>query len=188
MKVRALNTITTAEAAAAALQEYKQNRDVYDGRDWEIERIYRAIARGKTVISINSAIRNAGTDEFGRPRLAIMRADQERCICRPYYSDSVLFTNTDNRRHADLNFEIPWPSLERIPCSRSIQARLPRIPPRHRPKGDTLAKYHLLWEADWSEIPRDPYLLKRIGKDAWIVLAEWDLTEVELLVLRTNAK
>ena len=36
--------------------------------------------------------------------------------------------------------------------------------------------YHLLWEADWTAIPRDPYLLKRIGRDAWVVLADPDDT------------
>jgi len=67
------------EDAAAALREYKQHRGSYDKADWEIERIYREIARGKTVMSALQAIRDGGLDEFGRslPRLWV-GADTER--------------------------------------------------------------------------------------------------------------
>lgn len=64
---------------------------------------------------------------------------------------------------------------------------MPRIPPQHRPAAKHLSGYHILFEADWRSIPADPYLLKKIGKDAWAVVAAWDLTEVELLVMRSNA-
>lgn len=49
-------------------------------------------------------------------------------------------------------------------------------------------KYHILWEAEWSPIPpRDPMLLRRIGKaDLWVVVAHWDLTEVERAALSTR--
>lgn len=175
-------------AAATALREYKQHRDVYDKRDWEIERIYRAIARGKTVISAFDAIRRAGLDEAGRPRLALMRADQDVCICDYYCSEYIILKHANGcSRAAEWYFQIPWPNR----AKRAIQdarARLPRIPPQHRPAAGTLSLYHVLWEADWEAIPRDPYLLKRIGKDAWVVLAAWDLTEVELSVLRAHER
>ena len=44
MNVQSLSV--TPEAAVAALREYKAHRNVYDARDWEIERIYRQIAKG----------------------------------------------------------------------------------------------------------------------------------------------
>ena len=35
--------------------------------------------------------------------------------------------------------------------------------------------------------PRDPYLLRRIGKaDLWLVVASWELTEVEMAALSTR--
>jgi len=75
-----MNTVVfqvSPAVAAAALIEYKKHRSAYDKRDWEIERIYRHIAKGKTVISVADSIRAAGCDALGRPRLAIMRADQQ---------------------------------------------------------------------------------------------------------------
>lgn len=51
-----------------------------------------------------------------------------------------------------------------------------------------MAKYHILWEAEWAPIPpRDPMLLRRIGEaDLWVVVAHWDLTEVERAALATR--
>lgn len=176
----------TAAQAYAALHEYKQHRSVYDKRDWQIERIYRAISKGKTVISLNAAIPSGGIDALGRPHLAIMRADQEECECIAWLSEKVVFRNVGLSKSADWYFEIPW--ANRIKCTSAIvRARLPRIPPQHRPASADLHKYHILWEADWHDLPRDPMLLRRIGKDAWVVVAAWDLTDVELSVLRAHA-
>lgn len=40
----------------------------------------------------------------------------------------------------------------------------------------------------WQRVPpRDPFLLRRIGKaDLWLVVAMWDLTEVERAALATR--
>jgi len=36
-------------------------------------------------------------------------------------------------------------------------------------------------------VPRDPYLLRRLGKgDLWLVVAAWDLTEVERAALQSR--
>lgn len=183
MNVQSLNV--TASAAEQALTEYKSHRNVYDARDWEIERLYRQIAKGKKIISVNDAIRAGGVDDRGRPRLAIMRADQQAVRCNAHGSGSVLFTNETSSRAREWHFDIPWPN--RPACREyTLRALLPRIPPRHRPPASNLHKYHVLWEADWTSVPRDPYLLKRIGQDAWIVLAAWDLTDVEVSVLRAH--
>ncbi len=188
MNVPTLNV--TQEAARQALLQYKAHRNVYDKRDWEIERIYRQISRGKTVISAFDAIRAGGLDEYGRPKLALMRADQQACRADVYYSDKIVITNEHRSKAAEWHFEIPWP--DRPPRSNGARgwthvARLPRIPPQYRPTKGILSQYHLLWEAEWAAVPpRDPYLLKRIGKDAWVVLAAWDLSDVEISVLRAH--
>lgn len=189
MKVQALSELVTKEYALEALRAYKAHRNAYDKRDWEVERIYRAISKGKTVISINDVIPKGGLDERGRPRLAIMRSDQEFCICERYLSDEIVLRAGNGRsRASDLYFKIPWPNRAELGNERfeSARARTPRIPPQHRPETKELSKYHLLWEADWHDLPRDPYLLRRIGKDAWAVCAAWDLTDVELSVMRAH--
>lgn len=175
----------TKEQAGVALLEYKAHRANYDARDREIERIYRQISKGKTVISVNDAIVRGGTDELGRPRLAIMRADMETAECDAWSNDTVRFMAERGSRAADRDFRIPWTGRAVINRSRLV-ARLPRIPPQHRPPASELSKYHILWEADWTALPRDPFLLKRLSADAWIVLAAWDLTDVELSVLKAR--
>lgn len=172
------------EVAARALRTYKANRGVYDRYDWEIERIYRQISKGNKVISAFESIRAAGIDDLGRPRLALMRADQHMVICDAYNSSGVTFRASYMSRAKEWYFAIPWPNRSKTNTTH-LTAQLPRIPPQHRP-AKNIADYHLLWEADWSSVPRDPILLKRIALDAWIVLAAWDLTEVELSVMRTR--
>ncbi len=183
MNVQPMNV--KPEVAAEALRQYKAHRGVYDKRDWEIERIYQQIAKGKKVISVFDAIRSGGVDELGRPRLAIMRADQPFVRCRAWSSQNVIFQNPGSSRAREWYFDIPWPGRVKT-AGREVQALLPRIPPQYRPSG-LLPNYHLLWEANWVDVPADPMLLKRIGQDAWIVLAAWDLTDVELSVLRAHA-
>lgn len=174
----------TQEAALVALGEYKKHRDVYDQKDWEVERIYRAISKGKTVISGQDSIRNAGLDEKKRPRLAICQAHAHFCRCYSLSDSFVFGIDPGNWGHAmQGKLTVPWPGLGYIS---TLRAALPRIPPQHRPHGDTLSNYHMLWEADWTDLPRDPYLLRRIGRDAFVVLAAWDLTPVEMNVLRSH--
>lgn len=187
MNVATLNV--TPEVAAEALKQYKAHRGVYDTRDWEIERIYRQIARGRKVISIQSAMAAAGLDELGRPKLALCRADQrevrvnvrrQNIIGSSGPSTRINFKGI-NQGGNGIDIIVPIDPPQQ-PWAR---AALPRIPPQHRP-AKNLDQYHILWEAEWTALPDDPYLLKRIGKDAWIVLAAWDLTDVELSVLRAH--
>jgi hypothetical protein len=66
-----------------------------------------------------------------------------------------------------------------------LKAMAPVIPPALRP-AHHLRNYHLLWEAEWSRIPRppgDPALLKHVAGDLYAVLAVWDLTPLEQAVL-----
>lgn len=174
----------TQQQALVALREYKQHRSVYDKRDWEIERIYRQISKGKAVISAIEAVRLAGLDQKGWPKLALMRADQQVCRCEAYSGWRILRATGTWSKAAEWYFKIPFPGAPWM--SEDAIARLPRIPPQHRPPQARLANYHILWEADWVGIPRDPYLLRRIGKDAWVVCAAWDLTDVEVAVMRAH--
>lgn len=164
--------------AEKALSAYKIHRSSYDTRDWEIEKIYRAIAKGKKVISVRKAIQQAGVDSQNRPKLAIAPAHLQRVRC-VRNRDEVVFTNWPDGR---IEIKIPFPGMIN---ANSCQALMPRIPPQHRPAQSVLKHYHILFEADWTAAPPvDPYLLRRISSDAWIILAAWELTEVELSVIR----
>lgn len=64
---------------------------------------------------------------------------------------------------------------------------VPLIPPNLRPK-DSLENYHILWDVQGSwfnEPPKDPFLLKHIDGDLFAVIAEWDLTDLEISVLKS---
>jgi hypothetical protein len=180
MNVASLNV--TPDAAQQALKQYKAHRGSHDKNDWEIERIYRQIAKGKTVISIVDAIMRGGHDEMGRPRLAIARADDTVCYCQV---ETGKLRYAPHRGYSRRHFQIACVWAVSNSKLWGLKALLPRIPPQHRPLKN-LSDYHVLWEASWTDIPRDPYLLRRIGKDAWIVLAAWDLTDVEISVLRAH--
>jgi hypothetical protein len=175
--------------ATEALTIYQAHRQAHDPKDLEIVRIYRAIAKGKRVISVQDSIVAGGVDERRRPRLAICQADAEFCRCRQdFHSGDITFgiANPADRWKESRKISIRWPkTLGNFDTCRAV---LPRIPPQFRPVAAELPGYHILWEADWVSVPQDPMLLRRIGKDAWVVLAAWDLTPVEMNVLRATSK
>jgi hypothetical protein len=66
----------------------------------------------------------------------------------------------------------------------NADASVPGVPPALRPadKGWP-SKHYVLWETDWDDVPEDPALLKPLGALLYVVVATWDLTELEQAVL-----
>lgn len=156
---------------------------------------YRALARGKRVISGAEAIAQGGVGTDGLPRLALVRADAERCFVRYSAGGRVEFCANGRafgqRVHRSLRRAfgpetLPrWtpPVERRWETLREGEARVPLVPPRFRP-AHALSNYFVLWEATWSRLaPKDPALLKDIGGGLYVVLAIWDLTPLEQAVL-----
>jgi hypothetical protein len=165
---------------------------------------YRAIAAGKPVIDLALAMKAAGLNDQGLPRLAIARAD-ERAIRWWAAGDSA--PNAEGkwvwRSNGGGRFEpgqmvrgsvqrrtritpLPADTFDRGRVRRvyNVEAIAPTIPPEHRPEG-RLDRFHVLWEAVWQPAPPvDPLLLRHLGGFLYVVLAEWDLTELEQAVLR----
>jgi len=65
------------------------------------------------------------------------------------------------------------------------EAIVPIIPPGIRP--DKLEDHFILWEADWKDVPIDPVLLSHIAGPVYKVVGEWDLTDLEQLVLKQQS-
>lgn len=171
--------------ARALYRKYKEHQHWAEPIDREIQRTYQLIAQGRVVIKALESIRVAGVDEQGRPKLAIMRADQTRCRAELWCDGSLRFLPTGQwgARDSARVFNFPAGTLPRRSAHASLDAIIPIVPIHLRPKR-ALANYHILWEADWRAVPADPVLLRRIGKaDLWLVLAAWDLTEVERAAL-----
>lgn len=187
MKVDKLEV--TKAKARELFEAYRAHKGQQTPEDAEIESIYRLIGQGKTVIRAVESIKQAGLGEDKRPRLALARADTRACWWHPALDGGGQFTASESFRgpattrttlHAD-TFARPadWNERRRL----EGKAMVPIIPVYLRPKA-ALSNYHILFEAEWSNVPPvDPILLRKIRGDAWLVLAAWDLTPVEVAAM-----
>jgi hypothetical protein len=163
-------------------QAYQENRGHMTNDDRAIAAIYKRIAAGKLVIRALSSITAAGVGTDLLPKLAIMRADEHKVQCVSMNNEVRM--QTLGRSHAvDRNFRLNMPGAKYE--TRTRIADVPLIPVHLRPR-KAIEKYHVLWEADWNQYPVDPYLLRRFGEDAWLVVASWDLTPVERAVMSSK--
>lgn len=191
MKAEALTQVNR-EQARELWQKYQTHRNYQSPADAEIAAIYKRIAQGKTVIRALESIRAAGVDEKGLPKLAIARADMPLCYWHTSHSGDCEFNDSRWRTSRSTvalksrTIRMSWPGVPNL--NGVHEAQVPLIPVHLRPKRG-LANYHILWEAEWTKrYPVDPYLLRRFGGDAWLVVAAWDLTDVERAVMSSRLK
>lgn len=197
--------ITMARAEAAELyRKYRAHKAYSEPIDWEVQRTYQLLAQGKVIIRAIDSIKAAGLDDKGLPKLALAPATATACHIRRDSSGSLIMGPNDDFWHTRKNqlrfreetFAFPadsflvkerWSNDRRRASHTDHKAVTPPVPVDVRPRRG-LDNYHVLWEAEWEPIPpRDPYLLRRIGKaDLWLVVAHWDLTEVERAALSTR--
>lgn len=192
-------TVTMDPAEARAhLEEY---RDALRGRaDDEFERAaeaYEALADGLPILRLSEAFKAAPEDELGRPRLAIARADRKE-VYMERERHSLAFDARQGagpfaggQRTRTLNLSVPYSDRGVGTDVVKGWAMVPMIPPRCRPRGHGRG-WFILWEVEeWADRSafvqpdRDPLLLKSLGGslELFAVLAEWDLTDVERLIL-----
>lgn len=190
---------------------FLSKRKVKDPELVAAERIYYHLALGKKLIDVGKAIREGGFDDEMRPRLAIARADR-RQICflwrtfdqsgsfnanlsewSGHQHESLIERVNFNRRHGVRKYHDAERTRMYQPDIKAF-ALVPMVPPQLRPKAP-LSQFHILWEVEqWADQrigakpPVDPYLLQRISGDIFEVIAEWDLTEVERLVMEGRAR
>jgi hypothetical protein len=180
-------TLDRSEAHKMWLK-YQTHKHYQSPFDAEVERIYKAIANGKVVVNALASIVKAGLGEDRLPKLAIARADERICWLAPRSNGSASFSGVrwpNGRTSRDRYFDFPADSFPGISTRHDASAAMPHIPPDIRPKRG-IQNYHVLWEAIWRpEPPRDPLLLRRVGKtgDFWLVVGAWELTDVERAVM-----
>lgn len=172
--------VVDKKQARELYREYKAHSQYGDKMDKEIQRAYQLIAQGRMVIKALESIVVAGVGADGFPKLAIANATAKECHLRMNGSGSAeMGAHRWERRQAHRvvfqagTFPVrkDWVDVVSI---------VPLVPIKYRPT-EALENYHILYEAIWKPIPpHDPMLLRRIGKgDMWLVVAAWDLTEVE---------
>jgi len=202
-----MNLATIEMERPKAIEAFKTYRAAVRARhfieDEQLLRGYRELARGRRLISLTQAFETAGLMDVEvrdfkglvtiskAPKLAICEADAKRCI----------LTRNDGRPrfHSDRERDLKQPAklvgegyvrgpADLLPRNWApvMETVVPLAPVALRPARG-LGGYHVLWEVErWSVKPvppGDPALLKYIGGDLWAVIAIWDLTELEKLVL-----
>lgn len=183
------------EKAREFYKLYQEHRQFQTPEDREIAKIYRLIAQGRVVIQALESIRRAGFNAQGYPKLAICRADARTCYYGGRTAGATFSIDRssrayESRRTVSLRWgDTPLPTLERGSYWLNGEAAVPLIPVHLRPK-QALSNYYILWEAEWRRVaPVDPMLLVRMGADTWLVVAAWELTEIERAAMtnRLNA-
>lgn len=205
-----VNTITMPkEEAERHLGEYRKAlRRRADSEYEALAQGYAALAEGTPLINLNEVMTAGGVDELGRPRLAIARAERQEIAlrrdkgrtwavfdarspdCSANYEQLEL--RVDGFLEAPTGFD-RW----RWSVSPSAFTLVPMVPAavRNRMKGP-LRNHFVLWEVEtWSESsqsakknpPRDPYLLRHLAGELYVVVDEWDLTELERSVMSGRA-
>lgn len=181
------------EKARELYRAYKKHQHYSEPMDDEIRRAYQLLAQGRLIIRALDSIAKAGVGDDGWPKLAIARADLPKTVCSIRHDGSAYMSCQPGRRNRRDNasrskwFDFPAGTFTASPHRtgwKDGEALVPPVPLHLRPKRG-LANYHILWEAEWQRIPpRDPFLLRRIGEaDMWLVVAMWDLTEIERTAL-----
>jgi hypothetical protein len=173
-------------AAREAFLQYREAfRKTASETDEALMRGYKEIANGRRIIYLPDTIKAGGVTPEGLPKLAIARADSEWADCEVWKDGRVSFMRRDMRSWSRMieYVKLPPGTLQGTAAHAGGRAMVPLIPPQFRPPYD-LKGYHILWEAEWKPIPpRDPALLKSLGGGLYAVLAVWDLTELEMMVL-----
>ena len=152
-----------------------------------LKKAYYAIKQGNQIIDIYKALEQAGTFPSGYPRLAIAKAHMQKIQYRSTnWSHAGGFYSPDGI--------IAQVALPNFGWNRNLSDRetiVPLVPAEHHPNS-SLRNYHILWEVEqdgWKPVPvppGDPLLLKRLSKNLFVVLAMWDLTELEKAVLKSS--
>jgi len=162
--------------------------------DTAIARGYKALSEGRAIIDLKEAFASAGVDDEGRPRLAIAGSTALDVVCRTKNDTAAFYWGNAIHRSRYGNIETnrrATRSIRRVACTgvgdyswgKLLHTPTPNVPPRFRPKRG-LRWCYTLWEVDkWESVPYDPFLLRRVGGDLYVVLAQWDLTELERSVL-----
>jgi hypothetical protein len=185
----------SADEAREKLDEYVHGlQGERTAEDEAIAAGYRAAARGLPVISLPRTIAAGGFHDSGLPRLAVIGAEATACYAR-WDGSALVYADRDDSM-ANRGALVGAHSV-RVPLApddlpgdyrrqwRAGVSMVPLIPPRLRPRPRRLRHCHILWEVEeWRWVPAlDPALLRHIRGDLWAVLATWDLTDLERMVL-----
>lgn len=157
--------------------------------------------QGKALINVYDVMNKSGLNKNNEPRLAIARADinEVRFEKLDTGSGSFLMEHGWNRSGWSTDVHLPQ-KIFKVQWERNLRAdgtpnwqikdkefktKVPLIPAELMPEGD-LKNYYILWEVKlWETLPepKDPFLLKRISENMFVILGAWDITELERAII-----
>lgn len=202
-----VNTIEISkDEALMKLTQYKAlNAKQKTFEDRRLQSLYQAVSKGNSrVINVTEAFRQTGLNDKGEPRLAIARADWKTVYFYP--ERTFRWTQEGNRRtynswqrvtgagsFTDMpqfqegayskTIALPGETFPNGLVTKNLRSSVPHIPPNIRPQ-IALSNFHILFEVEnWKTYPVDPYLLRRIEGNLFVVVAEWELTDLEAMLL-----
>jgi hypothetical protein len=157
--------------------------------DTQLLMAYKALMKaGTRLIHLPNVIREGGWTKEWLPKLAVARASDKQvtfvCGDSPYFQGDpwMQIKPTPNIFPAEVR-NTEWRKNHSYP--NRATALVPAVPPNLRP--DDLAKYHILWEAEWKfQAPGDPILLSQVNDDMYAIVAQWDLTPLEQRILESR--
>ena len=185
MDIKEAHISMSVEEAHIAFQEYRDAlKEKWNAEDEALKIGYKELSKGHQILDLVNVFKKTRLDHKGRPELAIVRADSKQVWFRSCTDGRGYFSmERYYRPRATMSYiALPEGTFSPARWVRGVTSVVPFIPPRFRPT-TSLSNYHILWEADWTAPPRDPILLKRIKGTIFAVVAQWDLTELERLVL-----
>lgn len=157
--------------------------------------------QGKALIDVYAVIKKAGLNSKNEPRLAVARADIKKVVFEKRDTGTGRFLMGTEWKRKDWKtdvelpqktFKVGWERLTKPDGTPSwglkdkeLTAKVPVIPADLMPEGE-LKDYYILWEVkEWEQLPevKDPFLLKRISENLFVILGAWDLTELERSVI-----
>jgi hypothetical protein len=196
-----MNVAQIKMPAAEARKRFDEYTEALAGREATAEDTaallgYKALADGKDVLDLFQVFRDMPADVQGRPRLAVARAHWSHVAVRRESDGRATWVQLERFADwADFYGRLAWHRRIRFPVgtlhasarpattsSRDLSAIVPSIPPPVRPPR-ALHRYTILWEADWQVAPVDPLLLRHLAGPLYVMLASWDLTELERSIL-----
>jgi hypothetical protein len=150
---------------------------------------YFALKEGRKIIDVYQAFEKAGLNEYGQPRLAIAPASFKSVHFAGHEDGHGSFSKggwnypTNSNSYVYLpehTFRFPKDQNKRFETIQ-LTAKVPIVPIKFLPA--KLDGYFILWEVGkydkWNVVPKDPFLLKRISPNLFVVVAYWDLSPLE---------
>ena len=172
----------------------------------ELKQVYYHLSKGNKVLDIYEVFKKTGVNKDGDPKLAIALASERNVNFEKRELGAGRFETGQFRFYVDLPtktfpkwktrlnkgedryFGNQWVRKgARFIIKQEISTKVPIVPAHLLPEG-SLENYYILWEVvkGWEKMPvvKDPFLLKRINANAFVVLAEWEITAIEQAIIR----